>query len=145
MLATNHALTGIAIGYVLPLPVAIPVAFCSHFVLDMIPHYGLHDKRRDTIWNRLLVFADTGMALSLAVSFVIMGEWNVFITGWAAYIPDSYWVYLYFKQKGSMHIKIKSKFGKFHKKIQREYPWGLAVEIPIMITLFIVVLHLFLS
>jgi len=39
--AINHALTGAIIGIVIGEPVvAIPLAIVSHFICDMIPHYG---------------------------------------------------------------------------------------------------------
>jgi hypothetical protein len=40
MTLTNHLLTGAAIAKLLPSPVAIPIAFASHFVLDALPHFG---------------------------------------------------------------------------------------------------------
>jgi hypothetical protein len=41
MTATNHALTGALIGLAVHNPwVALPAAFLSHFVCDMIPHFG---------------------------------------------------------------------------------------------------------
>lgn len=41
MRAINHALTGAAIGVVVGNPViAVPAAFVSHYICDMIPHYG---------------------------------------------------------------------------------------------------------
>ena len=40
MTATNHALTGAAIGFIVGVPaIAIPLALISHFVLDAIPHF----------------------------------------------------------------------------------------------------------
>jgi hypothetical protein len=40
MTATNHALTGALIGISVGHPVALVLAFVSHFVLDALPHYG---------------------------------------------------------------------------------------------------------
>lgn len=40
MTATNHALTGAVIGLAIASPLALPLAFLSHYILDMIPHYG---------------------------------------------------------------------------------------------------------
>lgn len=41
MTATNHALTGALVGLTVHNPwVALPVAFLSHFVCDMMPHFG---------------------------------------------------------------------------------------------------------
>lgn len=41
MTATNHALTGTAIGLLIADPlIALPAALASHYLLDMIPHFG---------------------------------------------------------------------------------------------------------
>ena len=143
MLATNHALTGIIIGATLPLPVAIPVAFVSHFVLDMIPHFGIKKSKRNKSYKyKIIVFTDTIIALSLAVYAAYIGWWEIFWVGWVAYGPDAYWVYLYFKQNKSMNLKVTNKFAKFHESIQTERWWGLFIEIPFAVTLFFVFLGL---
>jgi len=41
MTATNHALTGAAIGLLVGEPlIAVPAAIASHFICDALPHYG---------------------------------------------------------------------------------------------------------
>ena len=40
MTGTNHAMTGGVIGLVIGGPIAIPIAFASHFLLDWMPHLG---------------------------------------------------------------------------------------------------------
>lgn len=51
MRAINHALTGAVIGLTVPNPaVAAVAAVASHFVLDVIPHYGT--GKRDEIRSR---------------------------------------------------------------------------------------------
>lgn len=43
MLETPHALVGAAIATKIPNPaISLPLAFASHFVLDMIPHWNPH-------------------------------------------------------------------------------------------------------
>ena len=43
MLETPHALVGAAIATKIPDPlIALPLAFASHFVLDMVPHWNPH-------------------------------------------------------------------------------------------------------
>lgn len=45
MTATNHALTGTAIGLIVGEPLlALPLALLSHYALDVIPHFGLGDE-----------------------------------------------------------------------------------------------------
>ena len=48
MTGTNHALSGAVIATFLPAPVAIPVAFMSHFVLDAIPHFSVDKEKKNS-------------------------------------------------------------------------------------------------
>lgn len=130
MLATNHAFAGSIIGAVLPLPIAIPAAFASHFLMDMLPHYGIdHTKRNNHAVYRLIVFSDTFIALSYAAAAAFLGKWSMEITGWVAWSPDFIWVIYYFAHGQNLHIKPKNRFMRFHMAIQRyERPWGIAVD-----------------
>ena len=133
MLATNHAFAGSIIGAVLPLPVAIPVAFASHFVMDMLPHYGIDHKRRNrhSVY-RLIVFSDTFIALSYAASAAFLHKWSMEITGWIAWSPDLVWVVYYMSHGRNLHIKPKNRFMRFHMDIQRyEKPWGIIVDMSV--------------
>lgn len=142
MLATNHGTTGMILGALLPLPIAIPVAFASHFVMDALPHYGIANKKRNSskMYKRI-VCLDTTIALSYAVLCAVTGHWAMFIVGWVAYSPDAYWVYLYYKYR-TYNLKPKNKIAKFHQKIQIERPWGLYVETPLACLLGFIVFNL---
>jgi hypothetical protein len=131
VLATNHAFSGSIIGALLPLPVAIPAAFASHFLLDMLPHYGIdHNNRNSNSVYRLIVFSDTFIALSYAVAAAFLHKWSMEITGWIAWSPDLVWVIYFFVTGGNLHIKPKNRFMRFHMDIQRyERPWGIAVDL----------------
>ena len=142
MLATNHGTTGMILGALLPLPVAIPVAFASHFVMDALPHYGEENNSRDKnkVYKRI-VYIDTTVALSFAVLSAVTGNWSMFIVGWVAYSPDAYWVYMYTKSK-TFNLKPKNRFAKFHQRIQCERPWGLFLELPLACLLVFTVFRL---
>lgn len=130
MLATNHAFAGSIIGAILPLPVAIPVAFASHFVMDRMPHYGIdHDKRNHHTVYRLIVFSDTFIALSYAAVAAYLRKWNMEICGWVAWSPDLLWVIYYFGDGRNLHIRPRNRFMRFHMDIQYERPWGIVVEL----------------
>lgn len=147
MLATNHAFAGSIIGAVLPLPLAIPLAFASHFVLDALPHYGidLTQRNKHRIY-RLIVFSDTFLALSYAVAAAFLGKWNMEITGWVAWSPDLVWVIYYFSHGRNLHLLPRNRFMKFHMDIQRyERPWGIVVELVFAAVLIPVGLHFLLS
>jgi len=47
MIGFNHAAVGGFIGKFLPLPIALPLALASHFVLYALPHYGVPHSRRN--------------------------------------------------------------------------------------------------
>ncbi len=143
MLATNHALSGALIGAFLPLPLALPVAFASHFVLDALPHYGIPlDQRNKSSTYRAIVYTDIFVALSIAMIAIVFRKWNMEIVGWTAYSPDVIWVQHYYKQNRTLHIETKNKFMEFHRKIQLfERPWGILVEITtiaVLLPLFVV-------
>jgi len=142
MLATNHGTTGMIIGALLPLPIAIPVAFASHFVMDALPHYGIDSKARDKskVYKRI-VYIDTTVALSFALLSAVTGRWSMFIVGWVAYSPDGYWVYMYAKSK-TFNLKPKNSIAKFHQRIQYERPWGLFLELPLACLLISTVFQL---
>ena len=131
MLATNPALTGAIIGAYLPLPLAIPVAFASHFVLDAIPHYGIrHEQRNQSRTYRLIVYCDTFVALFIAFTAALLHKWHMEITGWIAWSPDFAWVIYYFAHGRNLHLKPKNWFMRFHMNIQwKEFPAGIFIEL----------------
>lgn len=142
MLATNHALSGGLIGALLPWPIALPVAFASHFVLDAIPHYGIpHSKRNNSRVYKLIVYSDTFVALSIALAAILLHKWHMEIAGWVAYSPDALWVLFYFRQGRSLNMKVNNRFMKFHRDIQHEYAWGIIPDLTaaaIMMPFFII-------
>jgi hypothetical protein len=145
MLSLNHGLTGIVLGAYLPLPVAIPVAFASHFVMDALPHYGIaQEKRNASRTYKLIVACDTLLALAFAAALIPLQKWNMEITGWVAYGPDALWVAHYFKNGRNLYIQPKHWFLRFHQRIQRyERPWGIIVELAYLaIMLPLVLLHM---
>lgn len=129
MLATNHALTGAVIGAVLPLPLAIPAAFASHFILDALPHYGIKPKLRNKSRTyKLIVVADITIALIGSLGLALLHKWQMNLCAWVAWSPDLFWV-IYVLVYKNLRIVPKNWFMKIHLKIQwAEYPWGIAVE-----------------
>lgn len=144
MLATNHGLTGMVIGAYLPLPLAIPVVFASHFVLDALPHYGIDNKKRNgSDTYRLVVLCDTVVALAFAAALIPLHKWNMEITGWVSYSPDALWVAYYFKHGKNLQIVPRNAFLRFHQNIQKlERPWGIIVDAVYMVILLPVVFQL---
>ena len=70
MLETPHVMVGAAIATKIPNPlIAIPLAFASHFVLEMVPHWNPHLNTetqkygRPTQKSTILVIIDCSLAL----------------------------------------------------------------------------------
>ncbi len=143
MLATNHALSGALIGSVLPLPLAIPAAFASHFFLDALPHYGIATKLRNrSRLYRLLVKCDIAVALIGALGLVVLHKWHMEAGAWVAWSPDLLWVIYYFTHNNTLQMHPKNKFMKFHLAIQQyERPWGIVVEVIFFAVLFPFYIH----
>lgn len=135
MTLTNHLLTGAALAKVLPLPVAIPLAFVSHFVLDALPHFGFKTIKERMSHPRLLggiLLLDCSTATLFIIWLIKGNRWAWLMTGVVAYLPDLLWVYRFiFEERfGKLEPTKGNRFIRFHVNIQKyERVWGLAVEI----------------
>lgn len=133
MVATNHALTGAIIGVAIGHPVAMPIAFLSHFVLDAIPHFGDDNKRiaRASFVVQLLVDA-------LLCGFLVLLLWrsgaaNWFLAAACAFLaasPDFMWVPRFIRARnGQKESKPTNLVVRFHSWIQWfQRPIGATVE-----------------
>ncbi len=134
MTGFNHGLTGATIALTVKIPLlAVPLSFASHFLQDMIPHFGMSkDKLFGRAFNAFLLF-DFLLSLSLMVVFKFWFP-DHFVLIWACMIaaaaPDLMWAYykLYIE-----HIKKKTvkhdRLAVFHQKIQwSQTPKGLSIE-----------------
>lgn len=143
MIGFNHALTGGLIARYLPLPLALPIAFISHFLLDMLPHYGIDQRKRDKskFWKTFFII-DSFATLALAIYAVWDKHYAMFFGGLLAVCPDFFWVITVIRKRTFAHLsKNGNKFMKFHSSIQfYERPWGLWLEIPYAIIMFYVVM-----
>ncbi|MET1033051.1 MAG: hypothetical protein ABWX94_00965 [Candidatus Saccharimonadales bacterium] len=139
MMASNHMLAGavVATGVQQPLLI-VPLAFASHFLLDMLPHFGVHEqdhsKRNKHPLFRYILVIDIALVVSLLaiLPFVLKGA----ISGWAlllgmvlAWIPDAVWVH-HFIHRHKGRIIPHGWLSKFHEKIQWfERPPGIIIEL----------------
>lgn len=140
MTAANHMLTGavIAAGIQQPLLV-VPLAFLSHFFLDVFPHFGVGEadtKERDKhpLFKRVLVIdIAITVLLLLLLPFVLSGvvAWWVLILGMAvAWIPDTVWVMHFWHDHKKRERTPPLWLTRFHQKIQWfEKPPGLVIEL----------------
>lgn len=145
MTTTSHAITGAFVATLVKQPLlAIPLAFISHFICDMIPHFELRWKFGSRkMWIRL--FADGLIALAVAVFLVMNNAKNPFllaVCGFAAMSPDLFW--LYYGLRGRINKpQTYDPLSRFHARIQwYEKVPGLAVELPWDIMLIFLILRL---
>jgi hypothetical protein len=138
MTLTNHLLTGAVLAKVLPLPIAISLAFASHFVLDALPHFGIKDTNNleERQKNKKLLTSvwllDVILAILLTVWLIGSGHTKWFLVGLVAYSPDLLWIYRYtVKEKfGKLAPTKGNSFIQFHSGIQKlERIWGGGVEL----------------
>ena len=135
MTLTNHMLTGAVLAKFLPLPVALPLAFASHFVLDALPHFGyktVGDRIRNLRLFKIVVLADFIATTLLVLWLVKGGHYSWLLAGAVAYSPDVLWIYRFAIEErfGKKEPTEGNRFIQFHRNIQKyERVWGLGVEI----------------
>jgi hypothetical protein len=135
MTLTNHILTGSVLAKFLPLPIAVPLAFASHFVLDALPHFDVVEDRVMKYHQKLwIVFTvtDVSIAVVLSVWLITSGHVGWWLVGLVAYSPDLAWFYRFTVQErfGTQQRGKASWFNQFHNDIQKyERVWGAAVEL----------------
>ncbi len=129
MQALNHMVFGGLVGLTFNDPVvAIPIALSSHFLMDVIPHYGNDPKTaRGTRAYNLRIVLDTLACILVMTFFLSLHPPNTslfVLCAIFAVLPDLFWpLALYVKQKG-----IVWEFFKFHKRIQYESRAGIYLE-----------------
>lgn len=134
MTATNHALTGSLIGLMVGSPwLAIPLAFASHFVLDAIPHFGVHETKLNSRLFAIYLVLDALLVLALLACLAALEpvSWvAAFCGAIAATSPDVMWIPDYIRaHKGEARAQHRH-IVLFHKNIQWfEQPIGVVVEI----------------
>ncbi len=96
MTATNHAVTGAIIGLVVANPItAVVVALLSHFVLDMMPHFG---SDKDFITSKkfrimLVVDALLCVVLVMFLTWQQPSQWLLAaVCAFVATSPDFLWI-----------------------------------------------------
>ncbi len=138
MTATNHALTGAVIAIATKRPeLAIPTAFLSHFLVDMIPHFKLNGSVTERHQKKIFWVTQLSDLVLAAVLLVFVplalkssvSQWLVFWSMLAAILPDFMWVYRLIGEVRTKIYKPGGRFVKFHIKIQwSETQGGIFVE-----------------
>jgi len=146
MTLTNHLLTGAALGKFLPLPVAIPLAFASHFVLDALPHFGFPNidaRMKHLTMFKAVICADFLLSALLSIWLIRAHHAKWLLTGLVAYSPDVLWIYRFAVEEkfGKVHPTRGNRFIQFHRDIQKyERVWGGSIEL-LYGSMFLALLH----
>lgn len=147
MTATNHAATGAVLAMALQNPVlALPIAFASHFMLDVLPHYGVpYDKRpHHQSFGRVLAVDAVMLPITALMLVVVAGGawWLVLLAMFLAISPDFVWIYRYYKERQGQVLD-KHPFTHWHSRIQwGERPWGWIIELAWFVVIVGVVLQI---
>lgn len=142
MTAANHMITGAVLGAFFKQPLLVaPTALASHFVLDVLPHYGVAGKGGyESIFEHELTYLTEGLgifAILLLLGTGLVG-WNITLLGAVfCMLPDVVWIYEYFYRERHGRPLIRTGLIGFHRQIQWcERPWGLVVEIIFFVFMF---------
>lgn len=135
MTATNHALTGAAIGLIIGRPLlAIPVALASHFICDALPHFGfpnIDQTIKTKLFRNYLIGEAALCALIVAVLAVLApAHWQLAaICAFVAASPDllSYNGYISTVKRKAWKPGLYVRFAKGIQWFER--PIGAAVEL----------------
>lgn len=141
MLETPHVALGAAIASAIPNPLlSIPLAFASHFLLDMTPHWNPHlnteTKKYGRLTNQtlLIIGFDLACALLLALYLYKYGgsNPNILFGAFAAILPDAvegpYFLWGYKNKYLDIWMKLQ-------KSIQADANlfWGLLTQVVVLI------------
>ncbi|HWA51712.1 MAG TPA: hypothetical protein VG895_01500 [Patescibacteria group bacterium] len=148
MLETPHVAVGAAIASKIPNPfIAIPLAFASHFILDITPHWNPHINREikkyghPTKQSINIIRIDSAVALVLGSALALhagtpMQAANVLACSFVAVTPDVVEIPYYFLHK---KYTVLEKWIAWQKSIQAdaEPVIGLATQfIIVLVALF---------
>lgn len=116
-------MTGAVIALAVKQPaLAIPLAFLSHFVCDLIPHFGLDEKEIFGKRFNIILISDFLFAVLLMIVLAILFPdqmWLIWACMIAAASPDLMWAYhrLYIERLQKRRPSL-GDIANFHHKIQ---------------------------
>lgn len=145
MTAVNHALTGTAIGLISGVPaVALPLALVSHYICDMIPHFGTRNPemaiKSRAFRNYLFVEASLCFVIVLALAILQPVHWLLAaVCAFVAASPDLLSINYFQKMKKGAKWR-PGAYVRFAKKIQWfEKPIGAVVEVVWLVAVCLVI------
>lgn len=150
MTGFSHAVTGATIAALVKEPlIALPAAFLSHFVCDMIPHIGIRDVH-DRLARRNLAHTIYVIDLVCILAFfgfliLLNAPWYVLAGAFLAGSPDFVWFYRYIIEEkfGTLAPTKMNILNHIHSKIQwsETLRYGVAVELAFSFVLIVLLLE----
>lgn len=157
MIATAHALVGAAIARAVPNPyIALPLAVCSHFIMDAVPHWdiGTDWRTRSKKITGSLAIAETVLGITVAY-FLFQGKVAaplLLSTIIASELPD--WLeapwYIFFAHRTKKGVSRKAGFWErlsyriYHREnaihAKADLPFGLITQI-VTVAFFLLLLR----
>ena len=133
MTGANHIATGALIGATFSAPIAVPLAVVSHFAMDALPHFGNKGFSRRSKRFIAIVTVDALIVATITAVIIIIKphHWQLMLAGGVlAMAPDAIHAPNFIRElrKREMHPH-DSRFSRWHSRVQREYAWGLVVEV----------------
>lgn len=148
MLETPHVIVGAAIASKIPNPlISIPLAFASHFVLDLVPHWNPHLNTeikkygKVTAQSTMFVLVDVIASLAVGSFFALRAAPDtghvvtIYLTCLASVMPDVIEGPYFFM---GIKSKIIDKWISFQKSIQNDTTIipGLAIQLVTIVACF---------
>lgn len=145
MTATAHALAGAVIVSQIHNPaISLPLAFGSHIVMDLVPHWDAATHWREKSKIRLIIEAGVDVLLGIVLSFFLFGKLvNLPLLAAGvlmAQLPD--WLeapYVFFGWRFFPFNYIYKIQSKFH--FRKDRPWGLINQIVFVTALIILTVN----
>ena len=135
MTGTNHAMTGAVIAFTIKNPaVAVPAAFISHYLQDLIPHFGMSETKLFKRKFNIVLVSDFLLSIGLMVLLAVLfpaHKWLIWACMVAAACPDLAWAYyrLYI-ERIKKQIPHYDPLNKMHLIMEwSNESWGVLVEI----------------
>lgn len=133
MTATNHAITAANLALVTKQWWVLPLAFASHFLLDMLPHYG--DPVPEARAARFKTVLGVDMVMLILLTWLVVmtaGQYTllVLVSMFVAWLPDSVWFYRDWRERREGTLPMQNPLTNFHAHIQKnERGWGWILEV----------------
>jgi purine-cytosine permease-like protein len=117
----------------------VPLAITSHFVLDVLPHFGVHRhdsaKRNKHPLFQYVLCIDILLTIALLVALPFMlqdavASWVLLLGMILAFAPDLVWIHHFYYERRYKKVRQEGRLSRFHAWIQwGERPWGVFIEL----------------